>query len=80
MIDFVKTLINKAFCTVFCSYNVDYATNICSTSWNVRYLEKNEQSTNKTYPHPSKTARALTGEGNGEQHFHSHREKFVYGI
>lgn len=33
----------------------------------------------KSTPTPRKMARAFTGEGNGEQHFHSHREKFVYG-
>ena len=80
MIDFLKTLINKGFSGLFCSYNIDYATNFCSTLWNVRYLEKNAQSTNKIYPHPRKMARALTGECVREQHFHSHREKFMYGI
>jgi hypothetical protein len=34
----------------------------------------------KSTPTPRKTARAFTGEGNGEQHFHSHREKSVYGL
>jgi hypothetical protein len=34
----------------------------------------------KFTPTPRKTARAFTGEGNGEQHFHSHREKSVYGL
>ena len=80
MIDFLKTLKNKDFPGVFCSDNIDYATNFCFTLWNARYLEKNAQSTNKIYPHPRKSARALTGERVREQHFHSHREKFVYGI
>jgi len=80
MIDFVKTLKNKAFYAVFCSYNIDYATNFCSTLWNVRYLEKNAQSTNKIYPHPQKSARALASDSKDKQHFHSHREKFVYGL
>ena len=80
MIDFLKTLINKGFSGLFCSYNIDYATNFCSTLWNVRYLTKNAQSTNKIYPHPGKSARALTGECYVEQHFHTNREKSVYGI
>ena len=80
MIDFIKTLKNKAFYAVFGSYNAYYATNFCFTLWNVRYLEKNEQSTNKIDPHPRKTARAPADDSKGKQHFHSHREKFVYGL
>jgi len=34
----------------------------------------------KFTPTPRKMARAFTGDGNGEQHFHSHREEFVYGL
>jgi len=41
---------NKAFCTPKIAYNAYYATNFCSTMWNVRYLEKNEQNTNKLDP------------------------------
>ena len=80
MIDFVKTLINKDFPGVIRSYNAYYATNFCSTLWNARYLTKNAQNTNKIYPHPRKMARALTGECYVEQHFHTNREKSVYGI
>lgn len=34
----------------------------------------------KFTPTPLKMARAFIGEGNGEQHFHSHRKEFVYGL
>ena len=45
---------NNGFRTAERSYNAYYATNFCSTLWNVRYLEKNEQNTNKNLPPPTK--------------------------
>ena len=43
-------------------------------------LAKTNRIRTKLDPTPRKTARAFTGEGNGEQHFHSHRKEFVYGL
>ena len=43
-------------------------------------LAKTNRIRTKFTPTPRKTARAITGWGKGEQHFHSHREKSVYGL
>lgn len=60
---------NKAFYTPKNAYNADYATNFCSTMWNARYLEKNEQNMNKLDPPPTQNGPRAGRQGQGQAAF-----------